>query len=96
MRSPARKNDPIVGINERCTSGAVTLGKVVVRVIQVPMRRPIVARLGEFTHFPYILTDVLTKEGVIGHSYLEPYRLPRPNRSSLSSRTWRNNSAAKR
>ena len=30
----------------------LTLDKVVVRVIQVPMRRPIVARLGEFTHFP--------------------------------------------
>src|SRR5689334_15016412 len=53
----------------------LTLDKVVVRVIQVPLRRPIVARLGEFRHFPYILTDVYTKEGVIGHSYLEPYRV---------------------
>jgi mandelate racemase len=53
----------------------LTLDKVVVRVIQVPLRRPIVAKLGEFTHFPYILTDVLTKEGIIGHSYLEPYRV---------------------
>ena len=53
----------------------LTLDKVVVRVIQVPLRRPIVAKLGEFKHFPYILTDVLTKEGVIGHSYLEPYRV---------------------
>jgi hypothetical protein len=33
----------------------LTLDKVVVRVIQVPTRRPIVARLGEFTHFLYIL-----------------------------------------
>jgi mandelate racemase len=53
----------------------LTLDKVVVRVIQLPLRRPIVAKLGEFTHFPFILTDVLTKEGVIGHSYLEPYRV---------------------
>jgi mandelate racemase len=53
----------------------LTLDKVVVRVIQVPLRRPIVAKLGEFKNFPYILTDVLTKEGVIGHSYLEPYRV---------------------
>jgi mandelate racemase len=51
------------------------LDKVVVRVIHVPLRRPIVAKLREFTHFPYILTDVYTKEGVIGHSYLEPYRV---------------------
>jgi mandelate racemase len=53
----------------------LTLDKVVVRVIHVPLRRPIVAKLGEFTHFPYILTDVYTNEGVIGHSYLEPYRV---------------------
>jgi len=46
----------------------LALDKIVVRVIQVPLRRPIVARLGEFRHFPYILTDVFTKEGVIGHS----------------------------
>ena len=53
----------------------LTLDKVVVRVLQVPLRRPIVAKLGEFKHWPFILTDVLTKEGVIGHSYLEPYRV---------------------
>jgi mandelate racemase len=53
----------------------LTLDKVVVRVIQLPLRRSIVAKLGEFKHFPFILTDVLTKEGVIGHSYLEPYRV---------------------
>jgi mandelate racemase len=52
----------------------LTLDKVVVRVIQLPLRRPIVAKLGEFTHWSFILTDVLTKQGVIGHSYLEPYR----------------------
>ena len=30
----------------------LTLDKVVVRVIHLPLRRPIVARLGEFKHFP--------------------------------------------
>ncbi len=53
----------------------LTLDKVVVRVIQIPLRRSIVATLGEFKHWPVILTDVYTKEGVIGHSYLEPYRV---------------------
>ena len=53
----------------------LTLDKVVVRVVQVPLRRPIVAKLGEFKQWPCILTDVVTKEGVIGHSYLEPYRV---------------------
>ena len=50
------------------------LDKVVVRVIKLPLRRPIVAKLGEFKDLPFILTDVYTKEGVVGHSYLEPYR----------------------
>ena len=53
----------------------LTLDKVVVRVIQAPLRRPIVAKIGEFKSWPFILTDVLTKEGVIGHSYLEAYRV---------------------
>ena len=53
----------------------LTLDKVVVRVIQLPLRRPIVAKLGEFKNFPFILIDVHTKEGVVGHSYLEPYRV---------------------
>jgi mandelate racemase len=52
----------------------LTLDKVVVRVIQAPLRRPIVAKVGEFKDWPFILTDVITKEGVIGHSYVEPYR----------------------
>ena len=52
----------------------LTLDKVVVRVVQLPLRRPIVAKLGEFKNLPFILTDVHTKEGVVGHSYLEPYR----------------------
>jgi hypothetical protein len=46
----------------------LTLEKVIVRVIQLPLRRPIVAKLGEFKNFPFILTDVRTKEGVIGRS----------------------------
>ena len=53
----------------------LTLDKVVVRVIQAPLRRPIVAKIGEFKSWPFILTDVLTKEGVVGHSYLEGYRV---------------------
>ena len=50
------------------------LDKVVVRVVRLPLRRPIVAKPGEFKNFPFILTDVHTKEGVVGHRYLEPYR----------------------
>ncbi len=51
----------------------LTLESVQVRGVVVPLRRPIVAKVGEFSHWPFILIDVRTKEGVIGRSYLEPY-----------------------
>ena len=57
------------------TPTSLTLDKVVVRVISVPLRRPIVAKVGNYKNWPFILIDVFTKEGVIGRSYLEPYRL---------------------
>ena len=37
------------------------------------MRRPIVAKVGTYPEWPFILIDVKTKEGVVGRSYLEPY-----------------------
>src|SRR5215813_5075113 len=51
----------------------LTLESVQVRGVMVPLRRPIVAKVGEYTHWPFILIDVKTREGVIGRSYLEPY-----------------------
>ncbi len=51
----------------------LTLESVHVRGVVVPLRRPIVAKVGEYTQWPFILIDVKTKEGVIGRSYLEPY-----------------------
>jgi hypothetical protein len=61
----------------------LTLDKVVVRVIQAPLRRPIVAKIGEFKSWPFILTDVLTKEASWAIAILSPTGSPRPNRSSL-------------
>jgi mandelate racemase len=37
------------------------------------MRRPVVAKVGTYPEWPFILIDVHTKEGVVGRSYLEPY-----------------------
>jgi mandelate racemase len=51
----------------------LTLESVRIRGVIVPLRRPIVAKVGEFRQWPFILIDVMTKEGVIGRSYLEPY-----------------------
>lgn len=51
----------------------LTLESVQVRGLVVPLRRPIVAKVGEYPRWPFILIDVQTKEGVVGRSYLEPY-----------------------
>ena len=51
----------------------LTFESVQVRAVSVPFRRPIISKVGEYTHWPFILIDVRTKEGVIGRSYLEPY-----------------------
>ena len=51
----------------------LTLESVQIRPVSVPLRRPIVAKVGKFEKWPFILIDVRTKEGVVGHSYLEPY-----------------------
>jgi mandelate racemase len=51
----------------------LTFESVQVRGALVPFRRPIIAKVGEYTHWPFILIDVRTKEGIVGRSYLEPY-----------------------
>jgi len=51
----------------------LTFESVQVRAVSVPLRRPLVAKLGEFTHWPLILIDVQTKQGIVGRGYLEPY-----------------------
>ena len=51
----------------------LTYDSVVVRPVSVPLRRKVVSRVGFFDHWPIILIDLHTKEGVIGRSYLEPY-----------------------
>lgn len=51
----------------------LTFDSVTVRAVSIPMRRPIVAKVGTYTEWPFILIDVKTKEGIVGRSYLEPY-----------------------
>jgi mandelate racemase len=55
------------------TGMTLTLESVRTRAVSVPLRRPIVAKVGQFTHWPLILIDLHTREGVVGRSYLEPY-----------------------
>lgn len=51
----------------------LTLRDVDVRPVVVPLRRPVVSRVGLFDEWPLILIDLHTEEGVTGRSYLAPY-----------------------
>jgi len=51
----------------------LTLKSVRARPVVVPLRRPVVSKVGLFQDWPLILIDLYTNEGVVGHSYLEPY-----------------------
>ncbi len=51
----------------------LTLERVQVHALSVPLRRPIVSKVGGYPNWPFILIDVQTREGVVGRSYLEPY-----------------------
>jgi mandelate racemase len=51
----------------------LTLKEVRVRAVVVPLKRPVVAKIGVFRDWPMILIDLYTHEGIVGRSYLEPY-----------------------
>lgn len=52
---------------------SLTLKGVRARPVVVPLKRPVVSKVGLFRDWPMILIDLYTNEGVVGHSYLEPY-----------------------
>jgi mandelate racemase len=51
----------------------LTLKGVRARPVVVPLKRPIVSKVGLYREWPVILIDLYTSEGVVGRSYLEPY-----------------------
>lgn len=52
---------------------SLTVKSTTVRSVSVPLRRPVVSKVGLFREWPLILIDLYTNEGVVGRSYLEPY-----------------------
>jgi mandelate racemase len=54
----------------------LTLRSVELRPVSVPLKRPIVSKVGLFDRWPLILIDLHTEEGIVGRSYLEPYLEP--------------------
>lgn len=55
------------------TQTKLTLKGVRARPVVVPLKRPVVSKVGLFRDWPLILIDLYTEEGVVGQAYLEPY-----------------------
>jgi mandelate racemase len=51
----------------------LTVREVTARPIVLKLKRPVVARIATITEWPIILVDLVTEEGIVGRSYLEPY-----------------------
>src|SRR5437762_8810562 len=51
----------------------LTIRSVQVRAINLPLKRPVVSKVGLYEQWPLILIDLQTEEGPVGQSYLEPY-----------------------
>lgn len=54
-------------------STSLTFRSVTARPVQLSLERPVVARIATIIEWPLILIDLHTEEGIVGHSYLEPY-----------------------
>ena len=55
------------------TQIALTIRELRVRAVKVPMAHPHKTASGTIAESPLVLTDVLTEEGVVGHSYVFCY-----------------------
>jgi mandelate racemase len=60
-------------MNNVMSARSLTVKCVRVRPVLVPLKRPVVSKVGQFIDWPLILVDLFTNEGIVGHSYLEPY-----------------------
>jgi mandelate racemase len=52
---------------------SLTFKGIRARPVLLELERPVVVRIATITHWPLILIDLYTEEGVVGRSYLEPY-----------------------
>jgi mandelate racemase len=52
---------------------SLTVRDITARPVVLRLKRPVVARIATITEWPLILIDLLTEEGIVGRSYLEPY-----------------------
>jgi mandelate racemase len=52
---------------------SLTFHSIRARPVVLKLERPVVARIATITDWPLILIDLVTDEGIVGRSYLEPY-----------------------
>jgi mandelate racemase len=55
------------------TVPGLTLRSIDLRTVSIPLKRPVVSKVGLFDRWPLVLIDLHTEEGIVGRSYLEPY-----------------------
>src|SRR4029078_7379063 len=60
-------------LKHRAMGERLTFKSVEVRAVAVPLKRPVIAKVGSFTEWPVLLIDLYTQEGIIGRSYLGPF-----------------------
>jgi hypothetical protein len=53
----------------------LTFKSITARAVVLKLKRPVVARIATITDWPLILIDLITEEGIVGRSYLEPYTI---------------------
>jgi mandelate racemase len=51
----------------------LTFQSIRARAVVLKLKRPVIARIATITDWPLILIDLITEEGIVGRSYLEPY-----------------------
>ena len=51
----------------------LTMRAAELRSVSIPLKRPVVSKVGLFDRWPLILINLHTEEGLVGRSYLEPY-----------------------
>ena len=54
-------------------SERLTVKSVEVRAVAVPLKLPIIAKVGSFKELPLVLIDLYTQQGIVGRSYIGPY-----------------------
>src|SRR5579872_2340637 len=72
-RDRGSRGRPDVDREDAMQAKRLTLKAVDVRAVLLPLKRPVVSKVGLFDQWPMVLIDLYTHEGVVGRSYLEPY-----------------------